>query len=304
MRMPVPKSLLSTATAPAGPHRRHAHRSHRQGRDHGLVGQPFALVLRAQLVAGGVVQDLADLGRCRLVARLLDLDQDLAGHHQGRGKDPITDPFLRRSRLARQGVLIDHGHALGDDPVDRDDLAGVDHDHIQRLELIQRDLDLGAVAVQPDVARLLAEGVQEQLLGIVLRLLDQNPAEAEAPAEDGPRENRHGPQTSDHDDGVQHVDPQPPLLDQDLARGLEGRDRGIGKQHRRGGQEPRRRELRDRGQRIEAVQSGRCRSSLSFWAGFSACASADSRISMIWSLLNCLRSYWTRTVLVSGLVLK
>ena len=29
---------------------------------------------------------------------------------------------------------------------------------------------------------------------------------------------------------------------------LEGRDRGIGKQHRRGGQEPRRRELRDRGQ--------------------------------------------------------
>ena len=160
MRMPVPKSLLSTATAPAGPHRRHADRSHRQGRDHGLVGQPFALVLRAELVAGRVVQDLADLGRCRFVARLLDLDQDLAGHHQGRGEDPITDPFLGRRRLARQGVLIDHGHTLDDDPVDRDDLAGVDHDHVQRLEPVQRDLDLGAVAVQPDVARLLAEGVQ------------------------------------------------------------------------------------------------------------------------------------------------
>ena len=188
MRMPVPKSLLSTATAPAGPIAAMPDRAHRQRRDHGLVGQSLALVLRAQLVAGGIVQDLADLGRCRLVARFLDLDQDLAGDHQGRGEDPIADPFLGGGRLARQGMLIDHRHALGDDPVDRDDLAGVNHDHVQRLESIERDLDLGAVAVQPDVTGLFAEGVQEQLLGIVLRLLDQDPAEAEAPAQDRARE--------------------------------------------------------------------------------------------------------------------
>ena len=47
MRMPVPKSLLSTATAPSGPIVAMPERADGQGRDHGLVGQPFSLVLRA-----------------------------------------------------------------------------------------------------------------------------------------------------------------------------------------------------------------------------------------------------------------
>ena len=41
IRMPVPKSELSTATAPNGPHRGQADRADGEGRDHGLVGQPL-----------------------------------------------------------------------------------------------------------------------------------------------------------------------------------------------------------------------------------------------------------------------
>ena len=143
MRMPVPKSLLSTATAPAGPIVAMPERADGQGRDHGLVGQPLALVLRGQLVAGRVVEDLADLGRRRLAARHLDRDLDLAGHHHRRGEDPVADPLLGRRRLAGQGVLVDHRHALDDVPVDRHDLAGVDDDDVALLELVERDLDLG-----------------------------------------------------------------------------------------------------------------------------------------------------------------
>ena len=64
MRMPVPKSLLSTATAPGRADRGQRQAApDRQRRDDRLVGELLALVLRSELVAGGVVEDLGDLGR-------------------------------------------------------------------------------------------------------------------------------------------------------------------------------------------------------------------------------------------------
>ena len=225
-------------------HRRQADRADAQGRDHGLVGQAFALVLGAQLVACRIVEDLADLGRGRLAARFFDRDQDLAGHQQGRGEDPIAHPLLGGGRFAGQGVLIDHRQALGDDPVDGDDLAGVDDDGVSGLQPVERNLHLDAVAIKPDVPGLLAEGVQEQLLGIVLGLLDQDPPEAEAPAENRSRKDRHGPQAAQDHDRVQDVDSQPLLLDEHLASALEGGDRGVGEEPRGNRQEPRSGELR------------------------------------------------------------
>ena len=266
-----------------GPHRRHAHARRGQGRDHRLVGQPLALVLRGQLVAGRVVEDLADLGRGRLAARLLDRDIDLAGDHEGRGEDPVADALLGRRRLAGQGVLIDHRHPLDDVPVHRHDLAGVDDDDVALLEPVHRDLDLGAVAVEPDVPRLLAEGVQQQLLRVVLRPLDQDAAEAQAPAEHRAGEDRHGPQAADDHDRVEHVDPEPLLFEQDLVRLLEGRDRRVGehgrgrRQQRRAGELGRRRDRqRRRAERqveVELVEPRRVLGS----------ASAASRISITWS---------------------
>ena len=182
----------------------------------------------------------------------LDRDEDLAGDHQRRGEDPVAYPFLGRRRLAGQRVLVDHGHPLDDVAVDRHDLAGVDDDEVALLEPVERDLDLGAVAVEPGVPRLLAERVEQQLLRVVLGPLDQEAAEAEAPAEHGAGEDRHGPQAADDHDRVEHVDAEPLLLDQDLARLAERGDRRVGEHRRRRGQERRDRELgrrRDRQRR-------------------------------------------------------
>jgi hypothetical protein len=122
-------------------------------------------------------------------------------------------------------------------------------DDVALLEPVERHLHLDAVAAEPDVSRLLAEGVEQQLLGVVLRPLDQDPAEAEAPAEDCPGEDRQGPQTADHHDRVEHVDAQPLLLEEDLARRAEGGDRRIGEGRRRHRQQRREGELRRRRQR-------------------------------------------------------
>ena len=116
-------------------------------------------MLRGELVAGRVVQDLADLRRGRLIPGLLDLDIHLAGDHHGGGEDAVADPLLGGRGFAGERVLVDHGHPFLDEPVDRHDLAGIDDDDVAGLEFIQRDLDLDAVLVEPDVPGLLAEGV-------------------------------------------------------------------------------------------------------------------------------------------------
>ena len=194
---------------------------------------------------------------------------------------------------------------LDDDAVDRHHLAGVDHDDVAGLEPVERDLDLDAVAVEPDVPGLLAEGVQEQLLGVVLRPLHQDAAEAQAPAEHRPGEDRHRPQAADDHDRVEHVHPQPLLLEEDLAGLLEGRDRRVGEQARRHGQE--RRARRTGPPRPTAARP--CRAA----GGGRACPCAagcsalgEGRVEDLDDLvarqLPC-GSYLTRTVQVSGLVL-
>ena len=91
-------------------------------------------MLRGQLVAGRVVEDLADLGRGGLAARFLDRYENLAGHHQGRGEHPVAHAFLGGRRFAGQSVLVDHRQPFGDDAVHRHHLARVDDDDVAGLE--------------------------------------------------------------------------------------------------------------------------------------------------------------------------
>ncbi len=81
-------------------------------------------------------------------------------------------------------MLVDHGHSFDDDAVNRNNLTGIDDDDITPVQPVERHLHLDAVAIKPHEPRLLAEGVQQQLLGIVFGPLDQEAAKAQAPAKD------------------------------------------------------------------------------------------------------------------------
>ncbi len=61
--------------------RRKGETTQTKGRDHRLVGELLALVLRSEFVTGAVVQDLGDLRGGGLTAGFLDRDLDLAGDH-------------------------------------------------------------------------------------------------------------------------------------------------------------------------------------------------------------------------------
>ena len=141
-------------------------------------------------------------------------------------------------------MLIDQCHAFDDVSIDRNSLAGVNGDDVSLFEAVGGHLDLAAVPAKPGKSRLFAEGVQEQLLGPVARLLDQEAAEAEAPAADSPRENRHGAQAADHHNCVERVHADPLLLNEDASRLLERRHGRIGIQQRSRRQERGSHELR------------------------------------------------------------
>ena len=178
-------------------------------RNHRLVGEPLALVLRGELVAGAVVQDLGDLRGRGLAARFLDRDMHLAGDHDGRCKDAVTHALLGRHRLARQCVLVDHRQTLDDDAVDRHHLAGVDSDDVALVEPVERHLDLDTVLDQPDIARLFAESPQQQLFRVVLGPADQVAADRQAPGEDRTRKYLQGREATHDDDRVEDVDTEP-----------------------------------------------------------------------------------------------
>ena len=59
-------------------------------------------------------------------------------------------------------MLIDHRHAVDNDAINRYYLTRVDHDHVIGFKPIHRDLNLGAVGVQPNTTRLLAKGIEEK----------------------------------------------------------------------------------------------------------------------------------------------
>ena len=72
-----------------------------------------------------------------------DLDHDPVGEHPGAAGDRAAVAARlpdHRRRLARDRRLVDRGDALDHGPVAGDHLAGLDHDHIARLQLGGRDL--------------------------------------------------------------------------------------------------------------------------------------------------------------------
>ena len=154
-----------------------------QGRDHRLVGELLAPVLRGELVAGSVIEDLGDFRGRGIAARFLDRDLDLACYHDGRCKDAVADAFFGRRRLAGQRMLVDHRHALDDDAVDRHHLAGVGDDDVALLQPVERHLDLDSVLYQPDETRLFAKSSEQELLRAVLGAAHQKPPERQAPGE-------------------------------------------------------------------------------------------------------------------------
>src|SRR5262245_11372431 len=153
VRMPVPISLLSTAAAPCGPIVPSASAPTARVGMTALSAQLFASLLRGELVARGVVQDLRDFRGCGRLARALHRDENLAGYHDGRRKYMVADPLLGGRRFTCQRMLVNHRHPLDDDAVHRHDLAG-SHDHdVALVHLLDRNLDFFAVHKQPDKAR-------------------------------------------------------------------------------------------------------------------------------------------------------
>lgn len=217
------------------PHCGHTHRASRQGWQHCLVGKPLSLVLARELVAGGLSENLADLGRCRLAARPLDHHMDLSPDENRGGKHPVAGRLLGRRRLAGQGLLVDHGQAFDHLPIDRHNFAGMHDDDIALLQSLGRHLDLHAILAQPGESRLLAERVQQHPLGVVPRHPYQEPPKAQAPAHHSTRENRQRSQAADHDHGVESIHAHAPFLAKDPPRRLKRWNRRIGDDDGRNG---------------------------------------------------------------------
>ena len=224
-------------------------RAYRERRDHRLVGQLFAALLRGEGVARGVVENSRDFRGRGFLARPLHRNMHFSCDHDGRSKHRIADTLLGGRRFPGQRVLVDHRQPLDNDAIHRHDLAGMHHDDVTLLQLGGRNLDFLTVHQQPDEAGLLAERAKQHLLGAVLGAADQKAAERQTPAQDGAGQDLPGTQTCQHHDGIEHVDAEPPLLRHDPVGALETRQRGVGEQ--RGGhrQQRRGRELRHGGQR-------------------------------------------------------
>ena len=161
----------------------------------------------------------------------------MPGDHHRRGEDLVALRLFGRRRFAGEGVLVDHRHAFDDLAVDRHDFAGLDDDDVADVQLIERSFDFDAVPQQPDEARLLAEDVQQHFLGVVLRLLEQHAAEAQAPRKHRAGEDLTGRQAGRDDDRVEHVDAQPLLLEKHAMRVFETRDDRVDEEHGAHGQD-------------------------------------------------------------------
>src|SRR2546422_823468 len=85
---------------------------------------------------------------------------DLSLAHDGGGIDRIPGTLVDRHGLAGEHLLVDGGLALEHDPVDRDELAGIDHDLVALLDLGDLDADL---LVAPDHPGVLDVRLEEAL---------------------------------------------------------------------------------------------------------------------------------------------
>jgi hypothetical protein len=89
-----------------------------------------------------------------------------------------------------------------DDSVRSHCLAGANCDHIVQLEPVDRNLDLSAITVQPDIPQVSPNGVKE----VAFRPFNLRSAKAYTSAQNGFWKNRHYPNTSDD---YNHVQPFP-----------------------------------------------------------------------------------------------
>ena len=121
-------------------------------------------------------------------------------------------------------------------------------------EPVHRDLDLDPVAVQPDIPRLLAEGVEQELLGVVLRPLDQDPAEARHQQSTAPGKIDIVPRQPTTTIASSTSTPSRRSSKRTCLRLLERRDRRVGEHHGGDRQEGREGELCDAASGSDAVQ--------------------------------------------------
>ena len=122
-------------------------------------------------------------------------------------------------------MLVNDGHSTQDVTVHRNSLTGMDHNDIAFLKRLRKDLHFDAVTVQPGVARLLAECIEQQFLRALASFFHEAAAEAQAPAADGTREDRQRSEAPCHDNRIQGIHPDPFLLQEHPTRLFERGDR-------------------------------------------------------------------------------
>ena len=113
-----------------------------------LVGE----VLHRCLARLRLFDEVDDMREARILADLLDGDDEFACLHDRARVDRRTLVLHGRVRLARNGCLIDGGIAADDAAIDDDLLAGVRGDDVAGLDLLNRHLALDLAVNQPDVA--------------------------------------------------------------------------------------------------------------------------------------------------------
>ena len=94
----------------------------------------------------GVLDQADDLGQGAVGADGGGADDEGAGAVEGGADDGVADGLVDRGALAGEHRLVDGRGALDDDAVDGEVLAGADPDEVADGDLVERDVDLGAVA--------------------------------------------------------------------------------------------------------------------------------------------------------------
>ena len=131
-----------------------------------LVGE----ALHRRLRALGVLDEAHDLRQRRVLADGAGPDTRLPVRLSGGADDDVAGGLLDRHALPGQHALVDAGRAVLDDAVDGDLLAGPDPDQVADDDVLDGDVDLGAVAQHPGGLRGEADEGLDGGGGLLLRL--------------------------------------------------------------------------------------------------------------------------------------
>ena len=102
--------------------------------------------------------------------------------------------------------------------------AEIRAEHLMNKDSLEMT-DADRAEVRDRVAGLLAEGVKQHPLGVFARLLHEASPEAQTPAANRSRENRHCPEAPGHDDSIQGIHSESFLFQENPSRLLERGDR-------------------------------------------------------------------------------